>query len=111
MAYLRRILKNKILDEIRRAKHQRNRVELSEDAEDLAPSPMERVLGKDTLEAYEAGLETLTESQQEAVMLRVEFGFTYPEIAEATQASSPDAARMLVVRGLGRLAEAMKDHG
>jgi RNA polymerase sigma-70 factor (ECF subfamily) len=40
-------------------------------------------------------------------MLRVEMGFTYPEIAQAIGAPSANAARMTVVRALARLAEAM----
>jgi RNA polymerase sigma-70 factor (ECF subfamily) len=38
-------------------------------------------------------------------MLRVEFGLSYPEIAEAMGKSSANAARMLVVRALVHLAE------
>ena len=110
MAYLRKILKNKVLDEIRGARHQRGQVELSEDAPDPADSPMEMMVGREVMEAYEKGLGTLTSGQQEAVILRIEFGFTYQEVAEATEAPSADAARMLVVRGLERLARAMRDH-
>ena len=59
------------------------------------------------LDASDRGLGQLTDGQREAVILRVEFGYTYPEIASAIDAPSVDAARMLVVRGLEKLTEAM----
>ena len=54
-------------------------------------------------------LHELTEDQREATMLRLEFGFSFPEIAEAMGKPSANAARMLVVRGLVRLAERMHE--
>ena len=66
-------------------------------------------MGRETLEAYEAGLMKLTDEQREAVVLRVEMGLTYQEIADAMESPSPNAARMLVARGLARLAELMDD--
>jgi RNA polymerase sigma-70 factor (ECF subfamily) len=41
--------------------------------------------------------------------MRIEFGFTFPEIAEALGRPSANAARMTVSRALVRLAEVM-DH-
>jgi RNA polymerase sigma factor (sigma-70 family) len=105
LAYLRRILMNRIRDEIRRATRRGVTEEVPEHLEGREASPLEEVLGRDLLESYEKALARLTESQQEAVLLRVEFGYTYAEIAEATGAPSEAAARMLVVRGLARLAE------
>jgi hypothetical protein len=37
-------------------------------------------------------------------------GLTFQQIAEATESPSPDAARMLVARGLTRLSERMVEH-
>jgi RNA polymerase sigma-70 factor, ECF subfamily len=105
MAYVRQILVNKIRDEARRSNPQKRRDEMPEGLVNPAASPLEEAVGAELLDAYDRGLGKLTEGQREAVILRVEFGYTYPEIAEAIEAPSTDAARMLVVRGLERLTE------
>ena len=107
LAYLRRILLNSVRDEIRRARRRPGSEELSDDLADTAPGVIEQVIGRETVEAYEAALATLTEIQQEAVILRVEFGYSFQEIAAALGSPSANAARMTVARGLVRLAEVM----
>jgi RNA polymerase sigma factor (sigma-70 family) len=111
LAYLRRILLNSVRDEIRRARRRPGAEELSEDLVDAAPGVIEEVIGREIVESYEAALAVLSEAQQEAVILRVEFGYSYPEIAEATGSPSANAARMTVARALARLAEAMDGRG
>jgi len=54
---------------------------------------------------YEKALNKLNENDQQAIILRVEFGFTYPEIAREMNKASEDAARMFVSRALTRLAK------
>jgi RNA polymerase sigma-70 factor, ECF subfamily len=107
LAYLRAILLNQIRDQARRAGRSPARGELTEDLPHPAPSPLEEAIGRETLERYEAALSLLTPEQREAVVLRAELGFTYPEIAEAMGSPSANAARMLVTRGLVRMAEVM----
>lgn len=110
LAYLRRILLNAVRDEIRRsARHPTENVEA---VERPAPDPslLEVQIGRDTLEAYEAALARLTEAQREAVIMRLEFGYSYPQIAEATGRATPNAARMLVARAIVQLAEEMDEH-
>ena len=107
LAYLRRTLQNQIRDQLRRAGRRPVSEEITESMSVMEPSPLEELIGRQTLEAYDAALERLPAAQQEAVMLRVEMGFTYPEIAQAIGAPSPNAARMTVARALARLAEAM----
>ena len=109
LVYLRRSVRNQIVDEIRRARRRPGRDPLPQDLVDRTPSPLEEVIGREALERYEAALARLTENQQEAVMMRVEMGFTYPEIALALGRPSANAARMLVARALVRLAEAMDE--
>ena len=108
LAYLRRILMRLILDEARRVGRRGESVELGEDLAITEPSPLEDAVGRDALERYERALGRLTDQQQEAVILRVEMGYTYAEIAEATGAVSPDAARMLVTRAIVRIGEVMQ---
>ena len=57
--------------------------------------------------AYENALNELSSIDQEAVILRIEFGLSYAEIAEAMEKPSADASRMQVKRALVKLAESM----
>ena len=107
MAYMRQVLINKIRDEARRSRPEKQRQPMPEGMLAREPSPLEAAVGSELLQAYDRGLGELTDAQREVVILRIEFGYTYAEIAEATEAASVDAARMLVVRGLERLTEAM----
>jgi len=110
LAYLRKILLNSIRMEIRRVTR-RNRHGFADselEPSDPEASILSEVIGLDVLERYEAALMTLTDKAREAVMLRVEFGYSFPEIALATDTPSANSARMLVSRSLVQLAEAMK---
>jgi RNA polymerase sigma-70 factor (ECF subfamily) len=110
LAYLRRTLLNSIRDEIRRAARRPGGEGLPEELADDAPSLVERAIGTQALERYEEALAGLPEAQQEAVILRVEMGLSYQEIADATGSPSANAARMSVSRALVRLAEVMADY-
>lgn len=107
IAYLRRIVINAVRDELRRTGRRPKGDELVDDLVDTAPSLVEEAIGRELVERYEAALSHLEEGQQEAVILRIEFGYTYPEIAEAIGAPSANAARMTVTRALSRLAGTM----
>jgi len=109
LAYLRRILQNQIRDEFRRAVRRPRAEHLDRDPLGESPSPLDAAIGKEKLEAYEAALARLPEEQQEAVILRIEMGFTHREVAEAIGSPSMNAARMLVSRALVRLAEVMHE--
>jgi RNA polymerase sigma-70 factor (ECF subfamily) len=74
-------------------------------------SIVERVIGAEQMERYQRGLEELSEEQRVAVLLRLEFNYSYEQIADAVNKASPDAARMMVGRALARLAEIIDDHG
>lgn len=108
LAYLRRILMRLILDEVRRIRRSAEQTELSDDIATPHASPLEDAVGADALERYEAALMRLTEPQRVAVMLRVEMGYTYVEVAEAMGTVSPDAARMMVTRALVQLSKLMQ---
>ena len=107
LAYLRRILINAVRDELRRSARRNEVGQLPESLSDPAPSLVEQAIGRELVERYEAALAELDEVSQEAVILRVELGCTYQEIAAATGSPSANAARMRVSRALVRLAEAM----
>jgi len=110
LVYLRRIFLNAMRDEIRRAHPERRAGEPDQGLSDGKPSALEQTIGRETMEAYEAGLALLDEGQREAVVLRLEFGMKYEEIAEATGKPSANAARMAVSRAILRLAEVMDEH-
>jgi len=107
LAYLRQILVNTVRNEIRKSRRQPGRETLEEELEDPRPSVHDQVAAGETIEAYERALETLQERQRQAIILRVEFGLTFPEIAAELDIASANAARMQVSRGLVKIAEEM----
>lgn len=109
LSYLRSTLLNALRDQLRRASV-RAADELDESMPDRGPSVIEEVMGREVVERYEAGLAELSEQQREAVILRLEFGYSHQEIAEAVGSASANSARMLVSRALLRLAEWMSEH-
>lgn len=110
LAYLRQILLNAMRDEIRRAARRPSEPLGDADAPSPEASALERAVGRETMDAYEAALEQLTPAQREAVIMRLEFGFGYARIAEALGPSTPDGARMLVARALVQLGRRLAPH-
>ena len=110
LAYLRQILLNQIRDEARRAKRRPSQEEFPADLADMStPSPLEELIGKESLSRYEEALASLSERQREAIIMRMELGLRYREIAEALDAPSVNAARLIVARAMIRLAAAVRD--
>jgi RNA polymerase sigma-70 factor (ECF subfamily) len=109
-AYLRQAVNNRIIDAYRRAGRRPAREELPEDAEAGNTSPLEAAIGAEALERYDAALSRLSDDERRAIVLRVELGYDYAELAADLGKSSPDAARMAVTRALARLAKEMR-HG
>ena len=107
LAYLRRILVNQIRDQVRRVSRRPVPGEPLEGIADAGPSPLEEAIGEEAFRKYEAAVATLSEEEQEGVMLRIELGFTHRQVAEALGKPSANAARMFVARALVRLAEVM----
>ena len=108
LAYLRTILLNAVRDELRRATRRPEVTEFDDTMiRDGGPSILDELIGRDKMRHYEQALERLTEEQREAVILRVEFGMSHREIAEAMGKSNADAARMTVARALVHLSRAL----
>lgn len=108
LLYVRRILLNLLVDEARKARRVPQAESLDDDELPGAfPSPLEEAVGSETWDRYRVALERLSEQQMEAVVLFVEAGMNFEEIAEAIASPSPNAARMVVARGLKHLAELM----
>jgi RNA polymerase sigma-70 factor (ECF subfamily) len=106
-AYLRRAVLNRIRDEIRRQQCRPAAEGGISSVLDARPSPLEEAIGRQALERYERALEHLRPEEKEAILARVELGFSYAQVAVALEKPSPDAARMAVARALARLAQEM----
>lgn len=110
LAYLRKILLNQLRTAVARADCGPALRTLSDGLEGSRPSPLQEAIGGEVMEGYERALAGLTEEQRQAVVLRIEMGLSFQEVADATESPSADAARMLVARGLARLSERMVGH-
>lgn len=110
LAYLRTILMNSVREELRRSRSLARRIERAELPREPVSSELERLIGRERLAAYERGLLSLSEEQREAVLLRLEFGLSHQEIAEALGKPSANAARMTVARALTALAGLLDQH-
>jgi RNA polymerase sigma factor (sigma-70 family) len=102
-AYLRQVLMNALRDEVRRAVRRPRGPGIDDTLPDPAPSQLEELLGREKLAVYEEALANLSAKDQELVFLRIEFGLSHREIAEAIGLPSENAARMAVTRAIERL--------
>jgi RNA polymerase sigma-70 factor (ECF subfamily) len=107
LAYLRQILLNQIRQEIRRRKVRPEREPIEDSHPDGGRTPGEVVAWLESLERYDRALNELGEEQREAVIMRIELGYSYAEIARTLERSSANAVRMQIARGLARLAKTM----
>jgi RNA polymerase sigma-70 factor, ECF subfamily len=107
-AYLRQAVMNRIRNEIRRATRHPAPATLDSAAPDAGLSPLEELIGKQTVEAYDEAMSELEPEEREAIIGRVELGLTYAELAAAMGRPSADAARMAVGRALLKLAKRLK---
>jgi RNA polymerase sigma-70 factor, ECF subfamily len=109
-AYLRQAIANHIRDEIRKVNSRPAMGQgLPENKVDPGPSPLERAIGRERLDRYDAALATLRPMEREAIVARLELQQSYEEVALALGKPSADAARMLVARAVKNLIKAM-DH-
>jgi RNA polymerase sigma-70 factor (ECF subfamily) len=109
-AYLRESVMNRIYD-INRAKQRRpERVELPADIPDPHASPLDRAIGRQNVERYEAALQRLRPNERAAIVGRLEMQYAYEDLAVALGKQTPDAARVAFTRALRRLADEMR-HG
>jgi RNA polymerase sigma-70 factor, ECF subfamily len=106
-AYLRQAVLNRIRDELRRKGRQGEATGIDDIQVDSAESPLEQAIGREAVERYERALSTLKTDERNAIIARVEMGYTYEEMAEELGKPSADAARKAAQRALVRLAEEM----
>ena len=83
----------------------------------MAPTPREfavPIVGMPdpvVLQRYQAALEQLREDQQTAVVMRLEMGYGYEEIAATLELPSGSAARSLIALAIVQLARIMAETG
>ena len=110
-AYLRQAVLNRIREEFRRKGRRPDATDLDDIPVDGDQSPLEQAIGREAVDRYERALARLKTEEREAIIARVEMGYTYEELAEALGKPTPDAARKTAQRALVRLAEEMKRGG
>jgi RNA polymerase sigma factor (sigma-70 family) len=113
-AYLRQAVMNKLRDELRRRGRQPETLTLDDPAGGEAlgieggESPLTQAIGRENVERYQRALATLKPEEREAVIGRIEMGYTYQELAEAIGRPTAEAARKATERALVHLAEEMR---
>jgi len=111
MGYLRTAILNRIRDAWRTAARHPAHDDIEEKGESVAGppalSPYEQCIAKETAEAYEQALASLTDEERTAVILKIELDCDNAEIANELGKPSADAARMFVHRTVLKLARQM----
>jgi len=106
-AYLRQAVVNRVRDELRKKGRRPESTDLDGLQIDAGPSPLEEAIGRESLARYERALATLTEGEREAIVGRVEMGYSYEELADVLGKPSSEAARKAARRALVRLTQEM----
>ena len=109
-AYLRQVVLNRVRDALRQRGREPVRADLDDRRPDPGLSPLQCAIDGEARERYERALARLKAQDQEAIIARVEMGYTYEELAESLGKPSADAARKTARRALVRLLSEM-DHG
>jgi RNA polymerase sigma factor (sigma-70 family) len=107
--YVRQAILNRIRDELRKASRRPGQTAFdgTEPGSDL--SPLEQVIGGESVARYERSLARLKPRDREVVIARLELGFDYDELAELLGTPTVGAARKAAERALVRLAAEMRD--
>jgi RNA polymerase sigma factor (sigma-70 family) len=106
-AYLKQAVVNRIRNELRRVSRRPVLVNLDDQLASSQPSPFDEAARAEFFRHYERALGQLTQAERNAIVLRVEMGLSYGELADVLEKPSPDAARMFVVRALVKAVDAM----
>ncbi len=110
-AYLRQAVVNRVRDELRKKGRRPESTDLDGLQIDAGLSPLEEAIGRESLARYERALATLTEDEREAIVGRVEMGYSYEELADVLGKPSSEAARKASRRALVRLTQEMDRDG
>ena len=108
-AYLRTAVVNRIYDEVRRVGRRPVLDEISTALPSAQSSPLDHAIGQEAVDRYERALAQLGEVEREAVIARIELGFSYEEVATLVGKPSAGAARVAISRALDKLALLMAE--
>lgn len=100
LAYLRKIFINCINESVKKPNNSYDIDDFLNNRTDFSTE-----VDLDEFLLYENALDKLNEQDKLSVILRIEFGFTYAEIAHEMGKASDDAARMFVNRALAKMAK------
>ena len=103
-AYLRQAVMNRIRNAVRDRSRRPDGTSIDEALPADGESPLERTIGVERLERYEAALGRLRAIDREAIVARVEMGCSYQEMATLLDLPTADAARKAAQRAIVRLA-------
>ena len=104
LAYLRKSIRHRIVDEIRRAHRRPALVALgTRESIDRGASPLERLIAKSRLQRYRDRLAALSSRDRRLIVLRVEQGLSYADVAARLGMRTESAARMAITRAIHRL--------
>jgi RNA polymerase sigma factor (sigma-70 family) len=109
--YLRTALRNAIRDEIKKSGRRPAFEPLDWLLPSDRPSPLHEVETRERLARYEKALARLDADERDAVIARLELGFTHEELASSLGKATPDAARKLCRKAIARLLTLMGPEG
>jgi RNA polymerase sigma factor (sigma-70 family) len=107
LGYLRRALVNRVRDQLRYASRHPSPTELNEALVHSGASPLEFTIERDDHRRYRAALKRLRAADRDAIVGRVELGYTYEQLALVLNKTTPEAARLAVRRAILRLGDEM----
>lgn len=109
LGYLRRSLLNRIRDQVRQAVRRPYSVPVDEEHPADAQSPLEMTITQENRERYLLALKALRPADRNAIVGRLELGYSYEQLALVLQKPSAQSARQAVRRALLRLARHVKN--
>jgi len=107
LAYLKVIVNNMIKDLGRKASRTPYEGQLHDDIPGPSPDPLDEAVTHEDVELYGRALARLSPEQRQAVVHKIEKGWAYADIAGLIGCPTPNAARMVVHRGLARITSEM----
>ena len=98
---------NRVRDELRKKGRRPDSTDLDGLEIEAGLSPLEEAIGRESVARYERALATLREDEREAIIGRVEMGYSYEELADVLGKPTSEAARKAARRALVRLTQEM----
>ena len=102
-AYLRQSVLNRIRDGARKLMRRGITVQIPENISDHGLDPETQAIVEERSPRFLTALRQLRQEDRQVIIWRLELGYSFKEIAEQLNKSSPDAARMHYPRAVARL--------